>query len=120
MNPETLKILTDKDLIAINQDRLGIEALKYSLQDGVEIFFKPLTHGAWAMCILNRNTEPRQVTFDWKKEMVTDDISKRETKFDATTYKVRNLWTKQDMGTTETPLTAEVAGHDVLAVRLDK
>ncbi|MGD0814790.1 MAG: glycoside hydrolase family 27 protein [Verrucomicrobiota bacterium] len=120
MNPETLKILTDKDLIAINQDRLGIEALKYSLQDGVEIFFKPLTHGAWAMCILNRNTEPRQVTFDWKKEKVTDDISKRETKFDATNYQVRNLWTKQDMGTTETPLTAEVAGHDVLAVRLDK
>ena len=30
MNPETLKILTDKDVIALNQDPLGIEALKYS------------------------------------------------------------------------------------------
>jgi len=120
MAPETLSILTDRDLIAVNQDPLGIEALKYSLHDGVEIFFKPLQHGAWAMCVLNRNLEPRQVGFDWKNEAVSDDISNRQAKFDTITYRVRDLWKKQDLGTTATPLSAEVPGHDVLALRLDK
>ncbi len=86
----------------------------------MEVWFKPLAHGAWAMCVLNRNKEPRQITFDWKNEKVTDEISKRETKFDTTTYRVRDLWKKQGLGTTETPLSAEVPGHDVLAIRLDK
>jgi alpha-galactosidase len=120
MAPETLSILTDRDLIAISQDPLGIEALKYSLHDGVEIFFKPLQHGAWAMCVLNRNLEPRQIGFDWKNEAVSDDISNRQAKFDTITYRVRDLWKKQYLGTTATPLSAEVPGHDVLALRLDK
>ncbi len=142
MNPETLKILTDQDVIALNQDPLGIEALKYSAQDGVEVWFKPLAHGAWAMCVLNRNKEPRQFTFDWSNEKVTDDVANRTTRFDTIacrvrdlwqkhaaeraigpvpiTYRVRDLWTKQDLGTTETPLSAEVPGHDVLAIRLNK
>jgi alpha-galactosidase len=120
MNPETLKILTDKEIIALNQDPLGIEALKYSEKNGVEIFFKPLSHGAWAMCVLNRNTEPKQINFDWKTERVADDISMRETKFDSTTYRVRDLWLKQDIGTTDAALVAEVPGHDVLTLRLVK
>ena len=33
---------------------------------------------------------------------------------------IRDLWQKQDLGTTKTPLSAEVQGHDVLLVRLDK
>jgi alpha-galactosidase len=120
MNPDTLKILTNKDVIAVNQDPLGIEALKYSAQDGVEIWFKPLAHKAWAMCVLNRTTGPKQIIFDWKNEKVVDDMSKKETRFDTTTYRVRDLWTRQDLGTTDNPLSAEVPGHDVLAIRLDK
>jgi alpha-galactosidase len=120
MNPETLKILTDRDIISLNQDPLGVEALKYSAKDGVEVWFKPLIKDAWAMCVLNRNKDPHKIAFDWTSEKVTDDVSNRETKFDTTTYRLRDLWQKQDLGTTKTPLTAEVPGHDVLAVRLDK
>jgi alpha-galactosidase len=72
------------------------------------------------MCVLNRNPDPKHVSFDWKSEKVTDDISNRETKFDTTTYRIRDLWKKQDLGTTKTPLNADVQGHDVLVVRLTK
>jgi alpha-galactosidase len=120
MNPQTLKILTDKDVIALNQDPLGIQALKYSSKDGVEVWFKPLTQDAWAMCVLNRNADPQEFKFDWNSEKVTDDVFNRETKFDTLTYRVRDLWQKQDLGTTKTPLSAAVQGHDVLVVRLDK
>jgi alpha-galactosidase len=120
MNPQTLAILTDKDIIALNQDKLGIQALKYSANDGVEVWFKPLSKGAWAMCILNRNTTPRAFSFDWKNEKVSDDLSKRDAHFDTTTYSLRDLWTKKDMGTTKNILTAEIPGHDVLVLRLAK
>jgi alpha-galactosidase len=120
MKPETLKILTDKDVIAINQDPLGIQALRYSTNAGLEVWVKPLTKDAWAVCFLNRNRDPQKAAFDWKNEKVTDDLSNRDAKFDTVTYQIRDLWEKKDLGTTKTPLSADVQGHDVLLVRLDK
>jgi alpha-galactosidase len=120
MNEQTLKILTDKDVIAINQDPLGIQALRYSSTNGLEVWFKPLSNDAWAVCFLNRNTDPQKAAFDWKSEKVIDDLSNRDAKFDTVTYRIRDLWQKTDLGTTKTPLSADVQGHDVLVVRLDK
>ncbi len=120
MNPQTLAILTDKDVIAVDQDPLGIQAMKYSAKDGVEVWFKPLANGAWAMCILNRNTTPSKFTFDWKNEKVVDDFSGRDAKFDTSSYAVHDLWKKKNLGTTENALSTEVPGHDVLVLRLNK
>ena len=42
MSPETLEILTNKEVIAVNQDALGVEGFAYSANEGVEVWFKPL------------------------------------------------------------------------------
>ena len=42
MSKETREILTNKEVIAVNQDALGVEGFKYSAKDGVEVWFKPL------------------------------------------------------------------------------
>jgi alpha-galactosidase len=118
MPQSTLEILTNKEVIALDQDKLGIEAFKYSAKDGVEVWFKPLAHGRWGMCVLNRNTSPQEFTFNWKAEAVNDDFSKRNARFDKKKYHLKDLWTKQDLGTTEKPLTAEIPGHDVLMLLL--
>ena len=120
MSKETAGVLLNHDVIAVDQDKLGIEAFMYSTNNNVEVWFKPLDNDAWAMCVLNRGTNSQSITFDWKNEKVADDFSKRETRFDTTNYRVRDLWTKKDLGTTQSILTAEVLGHDVLMVRLDK
>ena len=120
MSQETLAILTNPDVIAVDQDRLGIQGFKYSTVDNVETWFKPLSDEAWAMCMLNRGTNAQSVSFDWKAQKVTDDVSKREAGFERTTYAVRDLWTGKDLGTTEDPLKAEIPGHDVLLLRLSK
>ena len=123
---EILEILTNKEVIAVDQDALGVEGFKYSgnstnvANDGVEVWFKPLVHGDWAMCVLNRGINSQPVTFNWKNETVTDDLSKREAGFDTTTYKIRDLWTQKDIGITKNALTTEVPGHDVLMLRLNK
>ena len=72
------------------------------------------------MCMLNRSPGRKRSLFDWKNETVADNFSKREAQFDTTGYRVRDLWTKKDLGTTQQPLNAEVPGHDVLMLRLDK
>jgi alpha-galactosidase len=120
MSPDTLNILVNKDVIAVDQDPLGIEGFVYSTNNAVEIWFKPLDHGDWAMCALNRGTEPQSISFNWQNEKVTDDLSSRNANFDTTTYSLRNLWTKQDAGDTSQPLNAEIPGHDVLMLRLQK
>ncbi|HTY88266.1 MAG TPA: glycoside hydrolase family 27 protein [Candidatus Acidoferrum sp.] len=120
MPPAVSAILTDRDVIAVDQDKLGIEGFLYSAQGGVEVWFKPLVDGAWAMCVLNRTGRPQKFFFDWKNEAVVDNFAKREAKFDAATYSVRDLWSKKSLGTTKEPLNAEVPSHDVLMMRLDK
>ena len=120
MSADTREVLINKDVIAINQDVLGIQGFKYSAKDKMEVWFKPLSNDAWAMCVLNRGTNSQSVTFNWKKETVKDDLSERKAGFATTTYQVRDLWAKTDLGTTAKTLTAEVPGHDVLMLRLEK
>ncbi len=67
MAPETLTILDNKDVIAVDQDKLGVEGFPYTTNGTVEIWFKPLTHGDWAMCALNRGKESQTITFDLEK-----------------------------------------------------
>jgi alpha-galactosidase len=120
MSKETSEILMNTDAIAVDQDKLGIEGFRYSSDGVLEVWFKPLGDGDWAMCVFNRSTQPQKVQFVWKNEKVSDDLSKRETRFDTTVYRVHDLWTKQDLGTTEKPLNTELPGHDVLLLRLSK
>jgi alpha-galactosidase len=120
MSKETLEILTNKDAIAVDQDPLGIQGFQFSADGVLEVWFKPLTGNAWAMCVLNRSPRFQKIVFDWKAEPVSDDLSKREARFDTVKYSLRDLWTKKDLGTTEKPLNAEVPAHDVLMLRLDK
>ena len=120
MSPEAREILTNPEAIAVGQDKLGIQGFKYSLRNGIEIWFKPLNNDAWAMAILNRGTNSQPVDFNWKNETVADGFSKREAKFDTATYSIRDLWMKKDLGTTRENLNTVVPGHDVLMLRLDK
>jgi alpha-galactosidase len=120
MPPEVASVLTNRDVITVNQDSLGVEGFRYSANDSVDIWFKPLARGDWAMAVLNRAKTPRHVAFDWQREAVSDSLSGRSAGFATTRYAVRDLWSKRDLGTTQRPLAAEVPAHDVLMVRLRK
>ena len=120
MSRETAAILTNRDVIGVDQDSLGVEGFRYSLKDSVEVWFKPLSHDAWAMALLNRAHAPRAATFDWRKETVTDSVSGRVARFADVTYHIRDLWTGVDRGTTSQPLSVTAPPHDVVLVRLTR
>jgi len=118
MSKDTAAILTNKAVISVNQDSLGVQAFRHARRDGVEYWFKPLENNAWALMVLNRNADARKASFDWKAEDVRDDLSKREAAFGKTKYKLVDLWTGRPLGNTAKPLAAEVSAHDVLLLRL--
>jgi alpha-galactosidase len=120
MSPQTQEILTNKEVIAVDQDELGIQAYKYSVKDSLETWIKPLKNNEVAICFLNRSASVRKVNLNWKEHPVKDDLSKTDIDFDKMKYKIRNLWSKKAEGTTALPYQTDVPSHDVVMIRLSK
>ncbi len=118
MSKETLNILTNREAIAIDQDPLGIQGFKYYSYDGLELWFKPLQGGDWAVCFLNRDQHAKVIDFDWSIWYVKDDLKQLVIDFSKEAFRIRNIWLHQDAGTTEKSLKAELPGHDVIMLRL--
>ena len=120
MSAATREILTNREVIAVNQDALGVQGFRHLAEDGLEVWLKPLQGGDWAACFLNRGEAPKRVEFDWKKHPVSDGLSKMELNAGKASYKIRDLWAKKGAGTTDAPLRATVPPHDVVMLRLSR
>jgi alpha-galactosidase len=66
MSPETLGLLGNERLIAIDQDRLGIAARIVREADGVVILSRPLAGGAAAVAVFNEGDAPATVNVEWE------------------------------------------------------
>jgi alpha-galactosidase len=119
MSEETIRILTNRDVIAVDQDSLGIQGFKYLSEDSVEIWFKPLVNETWAVCFLNRAAESNEVSFSWKDHTIADDFSGRKMDFSKTEFTIYDLWSRKAAGTTGAAFKAHIPGHDVVMMRLD-
>ena len=130
MSEETLAIITNCDVIAIDQDPLGIQGLRLMKKGDLQYWFKPLQDGAWAFCLLNAGPEDAAVELDWEKLEFKDDISGRSPEFAKVNYQAKDLW-----NAAAKPFTTRVKGrkrgqtvgaktsvvvpsHDVLTLRL--
>jgi alpha-galactosidase len=118
MTKETADILTNKEVIAVDQDSLGVQGFKYATKDSVETWLKPLSGGDWAVAYLNRSKAPRTMDLNLGAVVITDTLSGRTLDTKATTYKLRDLWQKKEVGTTKKPLKVVVPSHDLLIFRL--
>lgn len=119
MSKETVEILTNKEVIAIDQDSLGIQAFKYNCVDSIDTWVKPLQNGDFAVCFLNKSSQTAQLNFDWKLNIITDDFSKTEINANKATYKIKNIWTKKSLGDTRKTIKSSIDSHDVLMLKLN-
>ena len=120
MTKETEAILTNKEVIGVNQDPMGIQGFKFSSRDSLETWVKPLSNNEWAVCFLNRSAVAKPLEYNWKNESIADTLSNQRFNANETEYNIRNLWTKSAAGTTKKSLKIIVPPHDVVMVRLSK
>jgi alpha-galactosidase len=120
MSEQTRSVLTNKDIIAVDQDPLGVEAFRYYAADGLEVWVKPLANNELAVCFLNRSSAPLNVSYNWKQHLVNDAVSKTNVDFNQSHYKLHDLWTKKETGTTNKIFKQTINSHDVVVLRLTK
>jgi alpha-galactosidase len=65
MTPETKSILMNKEIIALNQDTLGIQATCYRDNGDYQIWVKGLSNNEKAVCLLNKSDEKKTVLVDF-------------------------------------------------------
>ncbi len=106
MTPEILSILTNKEVIAVDQDVLGRQGRRAAKDGDIEIWSKEIADGNRAVVMLNRGTTPREITAAWTDMGYPTHLS-------AT---VRDLWAKKDLGKFTGKYTATVPGHSVVMV----
>jgi alpha-galactosidase len=107
MSPATKETLTNSEVIAVDQDPLGIEGSKVRDDGAEEIWAKPLKGGSKAVILLNRGEAPVRIKVTWA-----------ELGWSARSTVVRDLWQRKDMGSFRDSYFAEVAPHGVVMLRL--
>lgn len=118
MTPAVKEILTNKEIIALNQDPLGKQGFRWWTLDGnVELWLKPLSNDEVALCFFNRSGKVKNIDFDWKKYF-SNLNGKTYNVIDKTN--IRDLWLKKGIGTTGKNLKATIQLHDVLTIKLSK
>jgi len=103
----TLDILTNAEVIAINQDPLGAQGHKV-VAGNLEVWAGPLSGGAWAVILFNRSAASSAITAKWS------DIGIPSGK----TINARDLWQHKDIGNFTNSFTATVPSHGVVMVKM--
>ncbi|HTW47931.1 MAG TPA: alpha-galactosidase [Acidobacteriaceae bacterium] len=106
MSDDTKSILLNRDVIAIDQDPLGVQGHRVKKDGDLEVWSKQLANGGRAVVLLNRGTTPAPIKVDWT------DIGYPGT-IPAT---VRDLWSKQSFPDRRGSYTAQVNGHAAVMV----
>lgn len=118
MTPATAALVMNKDMIAIDQDPLGIQGLRYRTESGLEYWLKPLQSGAWAFCILNRTLSPRTITLDFADFHMFDNLSRLTFETGSHNYKVYNIWAGKEEAPSNKTRKVTIPAHDVVVYRL--
>ncbi|MDA3853711.1 MAG: glycoside hydrolase family 27 protein [Bacteroidales bacterium] len=117
---ETLKTLVNKEIIAVNQDSLGIQGFRFTNENNIEIWLKPLSNDEWAMSFINMTDESIDLEFDWLEHEMGDNLNNRYLDFSNSKYEIRDLLKHEKMGDTKELLKATIGSHDVLLIKLVK
>ncbi|KQV12406.1 MULTISPECIES: glycoside hydrolase family 27 protein [unclassified Kitasatospora] len=92
------------DVIAINQDRLGVQGRRISTSTDADVYAKPLANGDFAVTLLNKNTTTARTISTTGSAVGTS----------ATALTLKNLWTKATSTSTGTISASVPAGSAVV------
>ena len=108
MKPEIKSILTNSDVIAIDQDKLGREGTHVYSDGEVDVWSRPLSGGAMAIAVLNAGSD-RVASHPFHLSLAKLGLHGQQ--------KAKDLWTGKDITLTDN-MPIELDSHDTLLVRI--
>ena len=108
MSPSTLALLTNREVIAVDQDPLGKQGDRVSALGLSEIWAKPLSGGAKAVALFNRADTPTSITFRLRDVGFEDNA------------KLRDLWRGREVTATGGAYTVTVPAYGAVLLKVTK
>jgi alpha-galactosidase len=102
----TIGLLSNDEVIDVNQDELGKQATCVFKHGAIEIYAKPLSDGSWAVGLFNLGLTPASANVKWSYLNL------------AGAQIVRDLWRQQNLGRYADAFSAEVNAHGVALIKV--
>ncbi|HEY1849194.1 MAG TPA: glycoside hydrolase family 27 protein [Opitutaceae bacterium] len=105
MSEETRAILTNREVIAIDQDPLGREATRAAAKGPVEVWTRPLKSGATAVGIFNRGDSAAEASVSWAEAGLARAPAS-----------ARDLWLHEDLASPGQGYSGSIPAHGVVVL----
>jgi len=107
LSPATRDILVNREVIAVDQDSLGVQGTLVSERTPeLQVWMKPLKDGGRAVVLLNRSALQTVISASWWRLRMSGPA------------RVRDLWAHADLGAFTGRFSATVPAHGVVMVRV--
>lgn len=106
IDPVSLEILTNPEVIEVNQDPLGKFPVRLGEEAEQEIWIKEMEDGSKTIALFNKAETPAKMTIQWSDLGLNGN------------HVVRDLWLRQDVGNYRKSYTSTVPSHGVILVRI--
>jgi alpha-galactosidase len=108
MTPFTLDLLTNREVLAVDQDPLGKEGYPVVQEGPFEVWMKPMSDGSIVVGLFNRSKEADLMNVSFSHLGISGEAS------------IRDLWLKKDLGGFKEKYSVYVPSHGVVLVRITK
>jgi len=106
LDPFTLNLLTNDEVLALDQDALGKPATRVATLGAIDVFEKELEDGGRALGFFNRGSKGRTATFNKLSRVGL-----------AGKQHVRDLWRQKDLPDAENQIMVNVPAHGVVLLK---
>ena len=108
IDPFTLNLLTNDEVLAVDQDSLGLEARRVIDKDSFQVWKKPLAGGGFAVGLFNLSGAYKAISVD-------------PAKIGLSGYnRIRDLWRQQELESAGGLITGKIPPHGVLLLKFSK
>jgi alpha-galactosidase len=108
MPADIQEILMNKEVLAVDQDPLGMQGRRVRRDASTEIWAKQMKDGSRTVVLFNRGSSQADVSVSWEEVGYPGHVQ----------ASVRDLWMKKDLGKFTGNFSATVPAHGVMMVRL--
>lgn len=108
LNSDLVGLLTNREMVAIDQDALGSQARRISTSDGLQVWARPLSGGDYAVALFNSTGTAATISTSLSAIGATG----------SNVYTARDVWAKQNTFNTVSGISAVVPAYDTVVYRL--